>query len=272
MEEQKSLTIRILVTMHKPYRVPEDAMYLPIHVGAALHSKVLPGVQRDDEGDNISEKNPLYCELTGLYWAWKNLDADYVGIAHYRRHFGWKPRMHEKDPFDRVVREKDIMPLFGQIRVFLPKKRRYVIETLYSHYSHTHYMVHLDETRRIIAELYPEYLSTYDRVLKQTSGYMFNMVIMERKLLDQYCGWLFRILGELEKRIDTSGLSYYQGRYCGRVGEIIFNVWLAFQLEKGTLQKKEVRVLPYVLMEKPDYPKKIRAFLSAKFLHLRYER
>ncbi len=125
MEEQKSLTIRILVTMHKPYRVPEDAMYLPIHVGAALHSKVLPGVQRDDEGDNISEKNPLYCELTGLYWAWKNLDADYVGIAHYRRHFGWKPRMHEKDPFDRVVREKDIMPLFGQIRVFLPKKRRY---------------------------------------------------------------------------------------------------------------------------------------------------
>ena len=65
-------------------------VYMPLQVGKAL-SDVDLGVQGDDEGDNISTKNPNYCELTGLYWAWKNLkDADYIGLAHYRRYFDFK--------------------------------------------------------------------------------------------------------------------------------------------------------------------------------------
>ena len=41
----------------------------------------------DDEGDNISNKNKTYCELTAQYWAWKNMEADYYGFFHYRRYF-----------------------------------------------------------------------------------------------------------------------------------------------------------------------------------------
>lgn len=62
-----SESIRIAVAMHKPYRTPDDPAYLPLHVGAALHPDVLPGIQGDDEGDNISRLNASYSELTALY-------------------------------------------------------------------------------------------------------------------------------------------------------------------------------------------------------------
>lgn len=256
--------------------MPDDPMYLPIRLGAALHrdtDPVLLSYLRDDTGDNISSKNPLYCELTGLYWAWKNLDAGYIGLVHYRRHFGSlvRSRADAADPFDRVIRADEILPLLPRVRLFVPKKRYYVIESLLSHYEHTHYGVHLYETRRIIEERCPEYLPSYDRVLKKTSGCMFNMMIMDRELLDSYCTWLFPILTELEHRVDSSGLSYFQGRYCGRVGEIIFNVWMDYQLRTGNLKKDEIMTLPYVMMEKVDYRKKIRGFLEAKFFHRKYE-
>ena len=60
-------------------------MYLPLHVGA--EGKPDLGYTRDKTGANISFKNVHFCELTGLYWAWKNIDADYVGLVDYRRYF-----------------------------------------------------------------------------------------------------------------------------------------------------------------------------------------
>ena len=87
MEENQSkkMNIKIIVASHKPYVMPEDKIYLPVQVGS--YGKDSINFQRDDEGENISEKNPRFCELTGLYWAWKNLSCDYLGLAHYRRHF-----------------------------------------------------------------------------------------------------------------------------------------------------------------------------------------
>ena len=41
-------------------------MYLPVHVGRALYPDREFGYQSDAEGDNISIKNPYYCELTAL--------------------------------------------------------------------------------------------------------------------------------------------------------------------------------------------------------------
>ena len=78
------MDIKVIVAAHKPYRMPQDSMYLPLQVGRALADQDL-GWQGDNTGDNISLKNPYYCELTGLYWAWKNLKADAIGLVHYRR-------------------------------------------------------------------------------------------------------------------------------------------------------------------------------------------
>ena len=264
--------VRIIVAAHKKYRMPDDKMYLPLHVGAEgkkdADGKALDlGYARDNTGENISALNPSFCELTGLYWAWKNLGADYIGLAHYRRHFSMKRRAG----FDNVLTRAEIEPYLGRIRLFTPNKRRYYIETLYSHYAHTHYAVHLDETREILSEKYPEYLDSYDRVLRHTYGYMFNMAIMQRDLLDDYCAWLFDILFELQKRIDMPELSAFQGRFYGRVSEIIFNVWLDHKLAAGELRRDEMMEIPVLPIEKIDWKKKAAAFLKAKFGGKKYE-
>ena len=66
--------------------MPEDGLYLPVQVGAAINERI-DGFAHDDEGDSISEKNPRYCELTALWWGWRNLTCDWLGLVHYRRYF-----------------------------------------------------------------------------------------------------------------------------------------------------------------------------------------
>ena len=78
--------IKVIVAAHKKYQMPKDTMYIPVQVGAE-GKNIIEEYKQDSEGENISNKNPYYCELTGLYWAWKNLEADYIGLVHYRRYF-----------------------------------------------------------------------------------------------------------------------------------------------------------------------------------------
>ena len=82
------MNTKILVCCHKKDVMATHEPYMPIHVGKALHPELDLGIQGDNTGDNISEKNGSYCELTGMYWAWKNLkDVDIIGLCHYRRYF-----------------------------------------------------------------------------------------------------------------------------------------------------------------------------------------
>ena len=108
-------------------------------------------------------------------------------------------------------------------------------------------------------------------LIKRTYGYMFNMMIMDRELFDNYCSWVFDILFELKKRCDMPELSPFQRRYFGRVSEIIFNVWLEQQLESGRLKKNQVKELRCIHMEKINWLKKGKAFLKAKFFSRKYE-
>lgn len=260
--------VKIVIATHKQYKMPSDSMYLPLHVGA--EGKDLDfGYTKDNTGDHISDLNPSFCELTGLYWAWKNLQSDYIGLAHYRRHFSLGKK--GKNPFENIMTYSQISPYLDQIKIFTPSKRKYYIETLYSHYAHSHYAEHLDQTRKIVEEKYPEYLKSYDKVMKQTYGYMFNMMIMQKEWFDRYCEWLFDILFELKNRVDMPELSTFQARFYGRVSEIIFNVWLDHQIQSNTIEPSEVMEIPCIHMEKINWLKKGGSFLKAKFMGKKYE-
>ena len=77
----------IFICAHKEVPLPQHPFFLPIQAGATMHEHIA-NYQPDDEGDNISIKNPHFCELTCHYWAWKNLkNVDIVGLNHYRRFF-----------------------------------------------------------------------------------------------------------------------------------------------------------------------------------------
>lgn len=263
------LDIKIIIAAHKKYRMPQDDIYIPLHVGAEGKESI--GCQRDNTGDNISTLNPCFCELTGLYWMWKNLNADYLGLAHYRRHFCFrkkKDKDKEGSKWKSVLDSNEAQMLCRQYDVIVPARRCYLIETLESHYAHTHYKEHLEKARSIIKVRYPEYLENYDRNLKKTSGYMFNMFLMRSDLINEYCQFLFDVLFELDKQMDTSGYSAFQKRYPGRIGELLFNVWLDKESKEKNLKVKAIK---HIHMETINWWNKGTAFLKAKFLGRRYE-
>ena len=212
--------IRILAACHKPYPVPGEAFCLPVEVGAALHDKPIPGFTPDNTGENISEKNTNYCELTALYWAWKNLDADAVGLVHYRRYFA-KGRLSKQ-----IADEADFRKALEKAPVILPVKRHYWIETNYSQYIHAHHEQDLTVTRQVLAERCPEYLAVYDREMAKRSGHRFNMLVMQKDRFDAYCAWLFSVLFEIENRLDISGYDAYSARVFGFIAERLLDVWI----------------------------------------------
>ena len=238
--------------------MPNDDVYIPLHVGR--EGKADLGYIGDNTGDNISAKNANYCELTGLYWAWKNLKCDYIGLCHYRRYFAGK-NIHTNNAEKKkavILHRKDYEKLLQEYDIILPVKRNYYIETVRSQYEHAHNKSDLDEAERIVAVLYPEYSEAFAKVMKRTKLHILNMFVMKTTLFDEYCSWLFSILFELEKRIDISSYNQYKARVFGFISERLFNVWL----EKQQLKVKEV---PVVFLEKQDWIKKIAEFLRRKF-------
>ena len=255
------MKVNIIIATHKKYDMPKYKSYLPIHVGKEGKKEI--GFKGDNTGNNISLKNPYFCELTGLYWAWKNLKVDYVGLAHYRRHF--KGKTKSKDKFEQVLSDKEINALLRKNDIILPKKRNYYIENLYSHYEHTLHIETLDITGEIIKEKYPKYSKEFDLLKKRTSAHMFNMFIMKKELMDEYCKWLFDILFELEKRIYTTKYDSFHARFYGRVSELLLDVWLNTKGYKYT-------EVPLLNMEKVNWWKKGTSFLKAKFLGKKYDK
>lgn len=256
-------TIKIIIAAHKKYQMPKDDMYFPVHVGAEKKENI--GYTPDNTGENISSKNAFYCELTGLYWAWKNLDADYIGLSHYRRHFTCARKIPktENEKFSILLNKDQVEKLLENTDIILPKKRKYYIENLYDHYKHTMYIEPLDETRKIIEEQCPEYLTEFDKLHKRTSAHMFNMFIMKKEYLDKYCEWLFKILFELEKRIDPKQYDAFHARYLGRISELLLDVWI----NTNNLSYKEIKVID---MQNVNWFKKGFSFLKAKFTGKKY--
>lgn len=213
----------IMVAAHKQFPMPKAEGYVPILVGATKNYKNGINYQRDDQGDNISNKNSYYNELTAVYWAWKNLnDVDTIGLVHYRRYF------FDSKPYDlnNVLSITRIESLLYDNDVILPKKRNYYIESNYNHYIHAHHKEPLDKTRKIIKDMYPKYLFKYDEIMKRKKAHMFNMFIMRRESFQSYCEFMFGVLDKLEKNIDISNYSIQEKRVYGYISELLMDVWL----------------------------------------------
>ncbi len=258
------VSAKIIVATHKRYWMPSDSCYIPMHVGKENSHDI--GYLGDDTGENISSKNPYYCELTGLYWSWKNMDADYLGLAHYRRHFSakswWYRRTHSKE--ECVLTDAELQKLLSGYDAILPRRRNYLIENIREHYVHTHYKEPLEEMERLLAQMYPEYVDTYHQVMKRKKAHMFNMYIMRRDLSDAYCEWIFPLLEKLESRIDISDYSPFQARVYGRLSELLFNVWI----EQNVTSYKSI---PVIYMEDARWIHKGLRFLKSKLMNQLYD-
>lgn len=248
-------SITIIVAAHKPYWMPRDEMYFPVQAGS-MGKNGIPGFQRDDDGNNISAKNKNYCELTALYWAWKNLAANYIGLAHYRRHFAGEGERG-------TLSQPEAQKLLAKKPVLLPKKRTYYIETLESHYGHTFNPEHIENLQAAIERISPEYMPAFRKHMASTSAHMFNMFIMRQDLLDEYCDWMFRILNAVEQRIDFEGMTDFEARCIGRLSEYLLDTWISYN-HQTYAERKVIDIEPV------NWLKKGGSFLAAKFFGHKY--
>lgn len=221
VRKRKSLQIYIAKShMDKPLK--ENVRSYPwekdIQVGAALTKKKIADIT-DFSGDNISKKNRQYCELTALYWIWKNDKNDYAGLCHYRRRF--------------VLTEEEIERLVSScvdVVVTNPVVNVPDVLTMYrKNHSYHDWEIMKDGIRRLCHE----YLTSLAYVEKSNYYIPYNMFIMRRDILNHYCEWIFPILDYCEAMCEQKG-DVYQNRYIGFLAERLMTVYLHHHRE--TLQ------------------------------------
>lgn len=269
--------IKILVCCHKPSELPQDDIFLPIHVGAAI-SDVNLGVQRDDllngqACDNISSKNRSFCELTAIYWAWKNIkkiypELQYIGLNHYRRFFSFDETRLTASGIPKDVKnisqyklDKSKIESWLLSNKVITTPKAHLKTSVASGYEHAHYSSDLRIVHDIVRDIFPETLQAFNDVfLGCNYFYDCNMFIMPWNEFDKYCEWLFAILFEAEKRIDINNYDTYQKRIFGFLAERLWTVWVK-------QRQYSLRNLNYLVYT--ESPKKINDGLITRLKHRR---
>jgi hypothetical protein len=227
--------VKIFIATHKDFLAPPDKNYIPIHVGAArtIHSI---NILTDSDGINISEKNGTFCELTALYWIWKNYHGDDVlGLCHYRRFFlfrKWENFITKRLPYSYSEfyslknALKANLKLLDNYDIILPEPVSLEGLTVYEHYAVFNRKNDLDCLGEVLRELYPDYFDSFITYL-HTSRILspYNMFLTTRHILDNYCDWLFRVLFELEARL-TPSEDPYQSRVFGFLAERMLHFYV----------------------------------------------
>lgn len=228
--------VKILVCCHKKDVMATSEPYLPIHCGKAL-SQLDLGIIGDDTGDNISRKNPNYCELTAMYWAWKNLkDVDIIGLCHYRRYFDFHKQCRrvvpstffpEKDfaKLDLTIPDEVLRRVWGGY-VVVCKPRCFMYNLMFD-YAWYHISDDMKTLERLMKEKYPRESKAFNHVMHQRNYFHArNMFIMRWQDFDKYCSWLFAVLADVEQRTDISHYNPMQARIYGFMSERLLDVWL----------------------------------------------
>ena len=238
------MSTTIFAMTHKKFIPPTDKMYVPLHVGR--EGKEDLGYLSDNTGENISYKNQYYSELTGMYWVWKNFhDSENVGICHYRRFL--------VNDAGRLFTENQIESLLTRYDLITTKTltMRY---PYYDGFSHNHNLRDLQVAMEIIKDMYPEYYPTLNELVHKRETWFGNIMICKKTLYDAYCGWLFPIFFEMEKRIDVESYDDYHKRVYGFISEFLLYVWATvnnlkvYQCKVGMLgEKAETRELKNAL-------------------------
>ena len=210
------MSVTIFTMTHKKFKEPEDRIYVPLHVGRAGGEDF--GYAGDDTGDNISDQNCYYGELTGVYWVWKNIRTeDYVGICHYRRYFCTEE--------GRILTEKDYRSILSEYDIITSKKLK-LNYSYFDGYASDYNILDLVTTGEMIRQKYPEYYDTFERLVHENGTYFGNMMVTSKALYDEYAQWLFSIFREAEKKIDASGYDDYHKRVYGFISEFLLYVWV----------------------------------------------
>ena len=263
--------VRIFVSAHKPVELFDSQVFQPVQVGASRTDERFIWALCDDEGGNISDLNPMYCELTTQYWAWKNVDADYIGFCHYRRYFDFSDTSHEENAYGEVIDDyidivsqreymledahiRKVVKNYDVITTPVEDIRSYMGEnsTIRSQYDAAPklFVEDLDRVIGILVARHPEYEQDAKAFLAGHTGRFCNMFIMKKQIFYDYCAWLFPLLEEFVASADMNLYSKEGLRTPGHLAERLLNIYLLHHERIGAGWK--MKQLQCVHFTKPD--------------------
>jgi len=248
-------TVKIFLTYKNKNKVIKSDILTPIQTGRAVSDEIFHEMIGDDTGDNISHLNAYFCELTAIYWVWKNYDKignpDKIGFMHYRRHFVLNKaidKIHQDDYFINFnnldlacleacgLTDKVILERLTEYDCIIPQP--YKQPPVREQYANAHNVSDFDLAIKVLVDKYPEWEDVSKEYSQCTYPFFFCMFVMPREQFFEMCEWLFDILFAVQQKIDISQYDSYQSRALGFIGERLIGMYL-YNLSKSTNLKIE---------------------------------
>ncbi len=263
-------SIKIFVTYKDKHKIIETDIIKPIQTGRAIAAEAFEGMIGDDTGENISEKNPKYSEISAQYWVWKNYDKignpDYVGFMHYRRHFIFndehlspniigcvefenfnedyvrKISLNDKDIANFVSGNDIIVCSKIMLRkIEFLKNKKDLTRNAYTENCHLQ-SADYDLMLETVVKFFPEYRSVINKLPDLEYNHWYNMFVMKKEIFFEYNNFLFTILSELEKQIDMSLYCNDAIRTLGYLSERLLTIFIEKKREEKKCKIKETPI------------------------------
>lgn len=281
------MTAAIYTAYHKPATLVASARIRPIHVGRALARQPLPGMIGDDTGDNISDRNGRYCELTALYWAWKNDRASsHIGLMHYRRLLDFTGE-HRADTVETHIAEVRVADYVARTERWLAENpgvdlvvpfMHHMARAVRANYETRHQQRDLAALEAILRRDHPAYLPHFEAVMEGRGVRLANMFHARRDIADAWCAFLFDVLGQLDAAdVERRYYNAYQSRFLGFMSERLFTVfvrkWMADHpatrlREVNIVNLSDALVFPYLSDGAFNAPEYVNIALSSDAAYL----
>ena len=230
--------LTIVSVFHKEYSYNKYCLWIkPISVGNFFGDN---DFLHDNTGDNISHFNYTYAELTGLYWAWKNLSSDYLGLCHYRRYFNFaRSRNMDINSLSSEIQKEAAIEILRNYDVILP----YGISLgngMEAQYKGCHVPHHYDVLMDEVKKLYPNRDEDLRRINENSFFRHSHCFVARKEVFNHYCSELFSVLETVRSKIDVN-IDKPDKRHMGYLGERFLNIF--FQLNGYKIWGSEVVIL-----------------------------
>lgn len=183
-------------------------------------------IDKPHEGDNIDFLNSWYCELTGLYYLWKHVDDDIVGLEHYRRYF-----VNSKN---KILSEAEIRKILENVDIICIKapytKRNPVITWINRNGKRHDFDKFLCFCKYYVGQ---DYVNECAKILNGDYHCLGNMFICKKELIDKYCEFIFDVLF-MYQEAEKSCNRRLPRRIMGYFTEFLFAAWLNLNHKKKT--------------------------------------
>ena len=268
MEKKPDIKIFVSHRIDLDSETIDNPLYVNVRCGAVFDKRENVDMLGDDTGDNISEKRDSFCELTVMYWAWKNVKADYYGLCHYRRYLSFaedeiSERMNKNavdankifyienyiteqsiikhalnaEKMLSTIRDVDVITSPAETVNTMTDGPFISVYDLCEKRSRDFDMHGIDVMLDIIKQYYPKYYKCATKYMEGNSVKFYNCFVMKKEYFNELCEFMFGVLFRVEKQLDTKDYNVWKTRMPGFMGEHLIGIYLLYISDKKFLFK-----------------------------------